>query len=656
MRAARIVLIAFGVVVGIVVLAMIGLMLFVDPNRYRGDIQRMVQQHTGRELTIQGKLELKVFPWLALSVHDVRLGNPPGYGAEPFATVQNASIGVKLLPLLGKRLEVSRVAIEGLSATLISRGEQNNWRDLSESKSAPAQPAAPSSAPPIASIAGVQIKDSRLLMRDEIKKSTTDLVLKQIHTGRLATSPSGSSVQDVKVEGTYLSRLDSEAKSAAATPLAFSLSTTGASYDAAKQTLAPATLDLKVGELAMTVTAAGDKPPGTVQGTVTIPKVSARKVLQAFAVAPPVTRDAQALSAFSFKTHDRMTPKQIQLGDLDMVLDDTRLQGVAAIEDRETNELSFDLRVNALNVDRYRAPPAKAPATAAPPKSAPPAAPTPLPLETLRKLNVHGTLRVGSATYAGLVFTDISTPLVARQGRLQLGPTQAHIYGGDYNGDIVLDARPATAQLTLSEHVRGTDIGAVVKAAYDSARLSGHADANVALTGAGNTDEALLQSLNGKIDALVKQGALNGIDIGYELQRAGSLLKQQLPPSHSGPARTVFNTLQANCTLDKGVLKNDDLRMETDFVKVHGKGTLVVATEALDYQVAAAVDQASAGSNAAGLDVLRGTEVPLSITGTLANPVVRPDLQALAKGQLGKEAKQKASELLKKNLGGLFGH
>ena len=107
----------------------------VDPNDYRDDIAKLVEQKTGRPLQIRGDLDLKLFPWLALDIHDVTLGNPPAYGSEPFLTVQKASVGVKLFPLLRKQVEVSRVAIEGLAVTLVSRSdEDNNWKDLGESK------------------------------------------------------------------------------------------------------------------------------------------------------------------------------------------------------------------------------------------------------------------------------------------------------------------------------------------------------------------------------------------------------------------------------------------------------------------------------------------------------------------------------------------
>jgi AsmA protein len=265
---------------------------------------------------------------------------------------------------------------------------------------------------------------------------------------------------------------------------------------------------------------------------------------------------------------------------------------------------------------------------------------------------------VGSATFSNIVFTDVVMPLAAKDGHIRLGPTQARLYGGSYNGDIVLDARPVQAQLSLNQHVQATDIGALMKAALDSTRISGRADANVGLTGQGNTDDALLRSLNGKIDANVKQGALIGIDIAYELQRANALLKRQLPPQRTGPARTVFNTLQANGTLDKSVLRIDDLQIATDFLKVHGRGTLDTVTEAINYQLVTSVNKlpangATTASNdaGAGLDALRSVDVPLTITGTLSSPTVRPDIEALAKGRLGQEVQQKAGDLVKKKLG-----
>jgi AsmA protein len=650
MRVFRVVAIVAGALIALVVIGVVALLLFVDPNRYRGDIERVAKEHSGRVLTLHGKLELKIFPWLALSVHDVQLSNPEGFGTQPFMTVQNASIGVKLLPLLSKRLEVSRVALDGVNVNLVSRGDENNWKDLSESKDSAQSPSSARPSEGSVTIEGVDLAKSSVTYRDELKKSTTEIANLELHTGRLQTGPDRTALGSVDLQGTYLAGAAEAPASAQVKPLAFSLHTSGLTL--AKATLAPAKVEVKVGDSALEVALAGENMSTgrLVTGSVAVPTTSARKLLQSFGIAPPITRDSRALSAFGLQTNFRLTPKQLQLSALQLTLDDTRVQGSAAIEDLATSALSFDLNVNGINVDRYRAPVDK---TTARPAGPPPVKtpPTPLPLEALRKLDAHGTLRVASATFSNIVFTDVVMALMAKDGHIRLGPTQARLYGGSYNGDIVLDARPAQAQLSLNEHVHGTDIAALVKAAFDSARLSGRADVNVAVTGVGNTDDAIMRSLTGKIDANVKQGALIGIDIAYELQRANALLKREVPPQRTGAARTVFNTLETDGTLDKGVLRIDDLRMETGFLKVHGRGTLDTATEAINYQLVTSVNKLAAGSGGGGLDALGSVDVPLTITGTLSSPTVRPDIEALAKGKLGQEVQHKAGELVKKKLG-----
>jgi AsmA protein len=681
MRNFRVVGIVVGALVALVIVGILALFLFVDPNRYRGDIERVAKEHTARVLSIHGQLHLKIFPWLALSVNDVELSNPAGYGSQPFLTVKNASIGVKLLPLLGKRVEVSRISLDGVHVNLVSRGDDNNWKDLGgESGDEKESPSPASSGQSSISIEGVDVSKTSVIYTDEKKKTTTELGNVELHTGRFENSPDRTALEKVELQGSYLSHpaaatVAAQQKAGGAVdvpkPLAFSLTTSGLTLDTKAQTLAPMKIALKLGDSAVDVTVSGEKlsTDRVVTGDVTIPSTSARKLLQSLGIAPPVTRDGNALSAFALQTNFRMTRKQLGLSALQLTLDDTRVQGSAGIDDLDAFALSFDLNVNGINVDRYRAPVEKVVAPQAPPppaRSVPAKPPTPLPLETIRKLDVHGTLHVGSATFSNLVFTDVVMPLVAKDGHIRLGPTQAHMYGGTYNGDIVLDARPVQAQLSLNEHVRGTDIGALVKAAVDSSRLSGHADANVAVTGTGNTDDALIRSLAGKIDANVKQGAVIGIDIVYELQRVDALLKRQVPAQRTGagPARTVFNTLQTNGTLDKGVLQIDALAMDTDFLKVHGRGTLDTATEAINYQLVASVNKLPAGNAPAGagnsLDALSAVEVPLTITGTMSRPTVRPDIEALAKGKLGQEVQQKAGDLVKKKLGDklkdLFGH
>src|SRR5882757_7927905 len=105
MRTAKILGIVIGAALALIALALLAVRLFVDPNDYKPRIAAAVKNATGRELLLQGAIKLSVFPWIALELGPASLGNPPGFGAEPFLAFNRASVRVKLFPLLAKRLE-----------------------------------------------------------------------------------------------------------------------------------------------------------------------------------------------------------------------------------------------------------------------------------------------------------------------------------------------------------------------------------------------------------------------------------------------------------------------------------------------------------------------------------------------------------------------
>jgi AsmA protein len=703
MRGLKIAGIVVAALVGLLVLGVGAILLLVDPNDYRDDIAKLVEQKTGRPLQIRGRLDLKVFPWLALNVHDVTLGNPPRYGTEPFLTVQNASVGVKLFPLLHKQVEVSRVAVDGLAVTLISRSkDDNNWKDLGESKTE--EPPAGQRAAPELKIAGVDVSKSVLLYRDEAKKSVSRLSGLEMHTGALSGTapvdaqikfdydeggaptvaqldarahvqmlqePSRMEVKDLDASGKWFGSPDKKAggKGGSASggkaraPIAFAIRSALLAINLDAETLAPAKLDVKLGDVPVKLTAKGAKLFGAyaIDGKVAIERTSPRKLMESFGIEPPVTSDPKALSAFAFSSGYRLTEQQLQLPALDVSLDETRMRGSAGIDDLDTLALRFDLDVNSINVDRYMAPKPKESA-AAPAAAAKP--PTDLPLDAIRGLDAHGQLRIGRATVTNLQFSDIRLPLEAKEGRAHLGPTQAKLFGGSYNGNIVLDARPARAVLSMNEHVRGIDMGALMKAGFDTTRVVGKGNANADLSATGNTDAAMFKSLAGKIDFAIQNGAVTGVDLWYEIRRAVSLFKRQAPPERAaGPAKTAFDALAGSAVLDKGVMRNDDLIVDMAYLKAKGKGTLALETQAIDYRLVTEVYNLPANAAASGLADLKAAEIPVTITGTLADMKVRPDVEGYLKSRFKKEVDQKIDETkeeLKKKLGdklkGLLGH
>ncbi len=62
----------------------------------------------------------------------------------------------------------------------------------------------------------------------------------------------------------------------------------------------------------------------------------------------------------------------------------------------------------------------------------------------------------------------------------------------------------------------------------------------------------MFESLAGKIDFDVKDGAVTGMDLWFELRRAVALFKRLPPPTRpAGEPKTAFNAMSGSATIDQ---------------------------------------------------------------------------------------------------------
>ncbi|MCK5663944.1 MAG: AsmA family protein, partial [Thiotrichaceae bacterium] len=122
-------------VILLVIIAAIVLPFFIDPNDFKPEIQTAVKDSTGRDLVIDGDLKLSIFPWIGISTGKLTLSNAEGFPDKPFAEILESDVKVKLLPLLSKKIEISRIVLKGLVLNLAKNKQgKNNWDDLSTSE------------------------------------------------------------------------------------------------------------------------------------------------------------------------------------------------------------------------------------------------------------------------------------------------------------------------------------------------------------------------------------------------------------------------------------------------------------------------------------------------------------------------------------------
>lgn len=190
----------------VVVLALAGVAVFLltlDPNSYKGKIQGWVYEHYQRTLTIDGDLQLSLFPRIALAAREVKLSEKQSEDA--FVSVDSARFAVAIWPLLFDRFVVDHVSVSGFKATLVRHPEGGfNFDDLLDAESgadattpqaSPRSDAEAAPQPGAASeraadalnvdIAGLELKDGEILYLDQKTGQRVQLSKMQVNTGRV---------------------------------------------------------------------------------------------------------------------------------------------------------------------------------------------------------------------------------------------------------------------------------------------------------------------------------------------------------------------------------------------------------------------------------------------------------------------------------------
>lgn len=716
MRALKIAGIVIGGLIALVVIVLLLVLIFVDPNDYREDIERIVERETGRDLTLSGDLKLSVFPWVALELGPASVGDAPGFGEEPFVSIEEARLGVRLLPLIRGSIEVGHVRLIGARVRLVTDEQgRNNWDDLGGDE-ADTQEQTSERPAELPTIAGLEIRDAAIVLENRQEQSRQVIRDFNLQTGRLESGkpfdvdthfvfeqePSLSArvriaanvtadlernahrlvdpeidvtvtgegypadgvpvavraqalEADVAQELYRLTGLEltttwkGEGFPAAGVPVV--LAAKDFQADLAKQTLELTELDMNVAGAHITGALTGEQilDAPRLRGPLKLDPVSLRDWLPKLGVEVPTTADPQVLGRLSFSSNVALTQTSAELADIVLQLDDTTAKGMFGIADFDAKALRFDLNVDRINADRYLPPATDEPAEAGEEP------PTEIPVDALRALNAQGQLTVGEAIFAGMTFSKLRLGVNARDGKVRFHPSEASMYGGQYRGDISIDATGQAARISLDEHVSGIDFAPLFKDFFETDRVSGKGDLNLKLTGSGRTTDDIVKTLGGTLDFKVSDGALEGADLWYEIRRARALLRREPAPAQTGPARTPFTALSGTGTMKNGVLTNNDLTVAMQYLRVTGQGTVDLPNETLDYNLVTTVLKIPReDADAAQMEELVDAQIPVRVTGALTDPKIRPDIEGYLKGKVKErveEERQKIEEKVKEKIG-----
>jgi AsmA protein len=688
MKALRTIGIIIGIAVALVAAGIGVLYAMFDGEKLKAEIARVVLEQTQRKFDIAGKVELAVWPEVSLRLGRVTLSEPGG--KEEFAALDSARVAVAVMPLLSKQVQVQRIELAGLKATLVKRKDGSlNIADLlgGDKQAAGKAPegvgaGATANSPAQLDIAGIKISNAQLTWRDEKSGSTTSLSNLDIGSGRIladgarqtlavdslsiaARGKTGADAFELKLDAPKL-LLSPEKSGGETLSLSATLAGNGRNITA-KLALAGVEGNakaLKIGKLALDLDArAGETAAkGHLESPVTADLAAQILALESLAGKIEIANPQMPMKQLVLPIAGRLRTdlaKQSATLELGTKFDDSKIALKLKVAKFAPLALGFDLDIDQLNIDKYLPPAAAKPAEKAPKDDK-------LDFSALKGLDVHGTVRIGALQASKLKLAKLNATLKLAGGRLDVAPLSLNLYEGTANGSLTLNANGN--QLALKQNLAGISINPLMKDLADKDLLEGRGNVALDIASRGDSVAAMKKALGGTASLSLKDGAIKGINLAQSLRDikgklgAASGKREDATQQARAGDKTDFSELTASFKITNGVARNDDLAMKSPFLRLSGAGDIDIGGGQMNYVAKASVVSTSAGQGGKDLEHLKGLTVPVRVSGPFESLSYKLELGSLvadaAKARVEEkkeEIKAKAQDQVKDKLKGLFG-
>ncbi|MTJ81606.1 MAG: AsmA family protein [Telmatospirillum sp.] len=656
------------------IVALIAVVKSIDVNTYRGVLVQAAKAATGRDLSIRGKLSLKLSLTPALIAEDITLSNAP-WGERPeMARLQRLRADIGLLPLLLREVRLNRLQLSGLDVVLERNGAgQTNWTFGSSASIARSAAAVDGAGTPTTfKIGQVSIDHAQIVYRDALGGRTETVTIEQLRAAADTLSAplgrpgrGGGDGQHVEASGVlgpigslgvpgkpYPIKLKAVLPGLVATAngtvttdrekgpvLALQVTADATEVAEAAKFAGYAIPPLGAARIALGVTG-----PLSAPGLVNIDAVLGRRDLVAVTakgtVKAPLTAEGVDLVMFAegeniaglnrgldlglpsigpVKGSAHLTDIEggWRLGELKLVLGRSDIAGDISLRLR-AGRPSMEARLVSQQIDLGELGGARSEPAKARNEQNRLFPDDPLPLTLVGLADADLSWRIDRLLGDGLTAQQVDLVLSDKGGKLTVTPKVQSLAGGKASGALSVDATGKTAHVTLNldaEKVMAGDLlrGLGLSQGVKGGRTSLHA----AVRGNGNSVRSVLARLNGDVTVVTDKATL---DNAYADMIALDVLRQLSPWTQQ--KNTEMQCLVSRFTVADGMAHSEALLFDTDVMTVSGQGSINLANEVLDLTVAPRPKDAS----------LISLALPLDVGGTLTHPTVTPNRGAIVKG------------------------
>jgi uncharacterized protein involved in outer membrane biogenesis len=529
----RAVWIILGSVGGLVALLLIGVAIAiatVDPNRFVAPLAARVKADTGRDLTIQGPVDIKLSLTPRIVLSNVAFANAPWARTPQMVTAKRIEAQIAVLPLLSRRFEVVEFTlIEPKVALETDAKGRGNWEFGSASANAAGAQGGGAQGASAFGIGNFEIRNGTLTYRNGA-------------TGKVTTA----SIDRMAMH--------------------------------ARDMQAPVAVDFRGNVDGVAVALAGD---------VGSPDKWLREQWP-FPIALKGDIDGNAVKLDTKLARSGTTTR---LDDLDAAYGAIAAKGsIKVVNEGGRTRYVIDLNVPSLSVKDL---PGKTQPKGSAAKASPPAGDkwiipdTPLPIAPFAAVDSEGSIAIGELVLRdGARVSKIGTQFTSKDANLNAKFNAGAILGGSLRGELQFDGRDTQAPgVHFVLDAQDLDLGALAAAAGNKRDIrGGKVRANVDIRGRGATPHRVASTMSGTISVVSGPATLGRSAVQGE--SALAQLAGALDPLHNVDAATELRCAVFRLPLADGIAHVDrSIAVETGKLSASASGTINFRDETVDLSV-----------------------------------------------------------------------
>ncbi len=237
---------------------------------------------------------------------------------------------------------------------------------------------------------------------------------------------------------------------------------------------------------------------------------------------------------------------------------------------------------------------------------------------------LEGSVRASSVQLLSIHAKNLRVGLHWNSQVLMLQPITAKLYDGSLNGSAHGSQFSSNPKWFWTVQLAGLQMQPLMQDIHGGnalVSLSGEAHMIMHATTEGKSRDELLRHLNGTLNVVLKNGAIEGANLDDLIQYADAIVNKSSFTPSTNHNRTVFNRFTGSFLVKNGEARTDNLLIKAASFSTQGEGVLNLPEDRVNLQF----------KIASAAQIKTHWEIPIVIEGQIAQPVVRLDANEIGR-------------------------